>query len=132
MATESGNYISGNYISICYLGEGDYGLVMVEGLDIESRQYKILYRGKTASEMLKLAMTTFDGDHTIYIPETIKIILDLEARDLLQSLFAELSDVMSKPKTSEKKPFGLGKAKKKTFGNSNDTPTPQGEDGKTE
>jgi hypothetical protein len=127
MATESGNYIS-----ICYLGEGDYGLVMVEGNDFQSSKYNILYRGKTASEMLKLAMTTFDGDHTIYIPETVNIILDLEARDLLQSLFAELSDVMSKAKTSERKPSGLGKAKKKSLGNSNDTPTPQGEDGKTE
>jgi hypothetical protein len=123
---------SENYISICYLGEGDYGIVIVEGQDFKSSKYQIIHRGKSASEMLKLAMTTFDSYHTIYIPETIKIILDLEARDLLQSLFTELSDVMSKAKTSEKKPSGLGKAKKKSLGNSTDTPTPQGEDGKTE
>lgn len=126
MATESESYIS-----VCYLGEGDYGLVMINGVDLQSSNYQILYRGKTASEMLKLAMTTFDRDYTIYIPETVKIILDLEARDLLQSLFNELTDVMSKAKSSEKKPSGLGKAKKKSLGNSNDTPTPQGEEGPT-
>ena len=126
MATESENYIS-----VCYLGEGDYGLVMINGFDFKSSTYQILYRGKTASEMLKMALSTFDSDYTIYIPETIKIILDLEARDLLQSLFNELSDVMSKTKSSERKPSGLGKAKKKSLGNSNDTPTPQGEEGPT-
>lgn len=126
MATESESYIS-----VCYLGEGDYGLIMINGVDLQSSNYKILYRGRTASEMLKLAMTTFDRDYTIYIPETIKIILDLEARDLLQSLFNELSDVMSKAKSSERKPSGLGKAKKKSLGNSNDTPSAQGEDGTT-
>ena len=126
MATESEGYIS-----ICYLGEGDYGLLMVKGADLQSSNYQILHRGKSASEMLKLAMTTFDSYYTIYIPETIKLILDLEARDLIQSLFTELTDVMSKAKTSERKPSGLGKAKKKSLGNSNDTPTPQGEEGTT-
>jgi hypothetical protein len=126
MATESGNYIS-----VCYLGEGDYGLVMINGVEIQSSTYQILYRGKTASEMLKLAMSTFDSDYTIYIPETIKLILDLEARDMIQSLFNELSNVVSKEKSSDKKPSALGKAKKKSLGNSGDTPTPQGEEGTT-
>ena len=115
---------SQNYISVVYLGNGEYGIVAMSN----DKEQQILYRGSSASEMFKMAMTTYSNSSTVYIPETIQVILDLEARILLQKFYDDLAACFQN--NTEKKPSTLGKAKKKPFGKSLDSLPPKSDESK--